>query len=89
MVRFEFPYMAWMRETGCSHGHDRMPVLQKPFREQVLLEKTEQTGRPLFIGGKSMDGRVSSLLINELAGSDGGRGCLCLGYPFDPPGEPL
>jgi len=43
-----------------------MPVLQKALRQQVQLEKTEQPGRPIFIGGKSMVGRVASLLVDEL-----------------------
>ena len=89
VVRFEFPYMARQRETGRRQGPDRMPVLQEAFRQQVRLEQTEQPGRPLFIGGKSMGGRVASLLIDELAATDGVRGCLCLGYPFHPPGKPL
>lgn len=89
VVRFEFPYMARMRETGRRQGPDRMPVLQEAFRQQVRLEKTEQPARPVFIGGKSMGGRVASLLVDELAASDGVTGCLCLGYPFHPPGKPL
>jgi predicted alpha/beta-hydrolase family hydrolase len=89
VVRFEFPYMARMRETGRRQGPDRMPVLQEAFRQQVRLETTEQPGRSVFIGGKSMGGRVASLLIDELAASDGVRGCLCLGYPFHPPGKPM
>jgi predicted alpha/beta-hydrolase family hydrolase len=55
----------------------------------VQQEKAEEPERPLFIGGKSMGGRVASLLIDELSVSDGVRGCLCLGYPFHPPGKPL
>ena len=89
VVRFEFPYMARMRETGRRQGPDRMPLLQEAFREQVRLERASWPERPLFIGGKSMGGRVASLLINELADSNGVRGCLCLGYPFHPPGKPL
>jgi uncharacterized protein len=89
VVRFEFPYMARMRETGRRHGPDRLPVLQEAFRQEVRLEKAEGPERPLFIGGKSMGGRVASLLVDELAASDGVRGCLCLGYPFHPPGKPL
>jgi uncharacterized protein len=88
VVRFEFPYMARMRETGRRQGPDRMPVLQEAFRQKVRLEKTEQPGRPVFIGGKSMGGRVASLLVDEQAASGGVRGCLCLGYPFHPPGKP-
>jgi predicted alpha/beta-hydrolase family hydrolase len=89
VVRFEFPYMARMRETGRRQGPDRMPMLQETFRQQVQLEKSARPERPLFIGGKSMGGRVASLLIDALASSDGVRGCLCLGYPFHPPGKPL
>jgi uncharacterized protein len=89
VVRFEFPYMARMRETGRRQGPDRMPVLQEDFRQQVRLERGESPERPLFIGGKSMGGRVASLLVDELAANDGVRGCLCLGYPFHPPGKPL
>ena len=89
VVRFEFPYMARQRETGRRQGPDRMPVLQEAFLQQVQLETTEQPDRPVFIGGKSMGGRVASLLVDELAASDGVRGCLCLGYPFHPPGKPL
>lgn len=88
-VRFEFPSMARMRETGRRQGPDQMPVLQEALRQQVQLEKTEQPGRQIFIGGKSMGVRVASLLINELAASDGVRGCLCLGHPFYLPGKPL
>ena len=66
-----------------------MPVLQEAFRQQARLEQTEHPDRPLFIGGKSMGGRVASLLVDELTASDGVRGCLCLGYPFHPPGKPL
>jgi len=86
VVRFEFPSMVRMRETGRRQGSYRMPVLQEVLRQQVQLEKTEQPGRPIFIGGKSMGGRVASLLVDELAAGDGVRGCLCLGYPFHPPG---
>ncbi|MFQ6540074.1 MULTISPECIES: alpha/beta fold hydrolase [Aphanothece] len=89
VVRFEFPYMVRMRETGRRHGPDRMPVLLEAFRQQVQLEKTGGPKRPLVIGGKSMGGRVASLLLDDLSASDGVRGCLCLGYPFHPPGKPL
>jgi predicted alpha/beta-hydrolase family hydrolase len=78
-----------MRETGHRLGPDRMPVLQEAFRQQVQQEKAKRPERPLFIGGKSMGGRVASLVIDELSASDGVRGCLCLGYPFHPPGKPL
>ena len=39
----------------------------------------------LVIGGKSMGGRIASMMADEL----GVRGLVCLGYPFHAPGKPL
>lgn len=64
VVRFEFPYMARLRTTGRRSAPDRLPVLLEAFRQQVALEGD---GRPLFLGGKSMGGRIASLLLDELA----------------------
>ena len=91
VVRFECGYMARMRKTGRRQGPDRVPVLQEAFRQQVELEtETEAwSDRPLFVGGKSMGGRVTSLLVDGLAASSGVEGCLCLGNPLHPPGKPL
>ena len=85
VVRFEFPYMARMRQSGKRCAPDRLPKLQEAFREQVSLAGP---GAPLLIGGKSMGGRVASLLIDELADASAVIGCACLGYPFHPPGKP-
>ena len=84
VVRFEFPYMARLRLTGRKAAPDALPKLLESFRAEVALTADEG---PLFIGGKSLGGRVASLLADELAPS-GVRGCLCLGYPFHPPGKP-
>jgi predicted alpha/beta-hydrolase family hydrolase len=86
VVRFEFPYMARARETGRKGAPDALPKLQEIFRAEAALAAGTGAG-PLFIGGKSLGGRVASLLVDELAAS-GVRGCLCLGYPFHPPGKP-
>lgn len=84
-VRFEFAYMARRRSTGRQSAPDRMPALQDRFRA-VASEARGQGS--LFIGGKSMGGRIASLLADELAAELGVAGCLCLGYPFHPPGKP-
>jgi hypothetical protein len=39
-------------------------------------------GRRLWIGGKSMGGRIASMIADEA----GVRGLVCIGYPFRPPG---
>src|SRR5690606_41185655 len=42
---------------------------------------------PLIIGGKSMGGRVASMVADELLAEGRIAGLLCLGYPFHPPGK--
>jgi predicted alpha/beta-hydrolase family hydrolase len=88
VVRFEFPYMARQRSSGRRRAPDRLPLLQEAFRQQVRRERRDFPQRPLVLAGKSMGGRVASLLVDELAAGEDVRGCLCLGYPFHPPGRP-
>jgi predicted alpha/beta-hydrolase family hydrolase len=76
VVRFEFPYMAAKRKAP-----DREPVLLDAWRE-VVAELGG--GARVAIGGKSMGGRMASLVADELEV----RGLVCLGYPFHPPGNP-
>ncbi len=97
LVRFEFGYVARARSTSRRHGPDRLSVLLEPFEGQVRLEQQERPQAPLFIGGKSMGGRIASLLAAGPPAADpsvagapdhGLLGCLCFGYPFHPPGKP-
>jgi predicted alpha/beta-hydrolase family hydrolase len=81
VLRFEFPYMAARRETGARRGPDTERLLLATWRE-VVAEAGEPGG--LVIGGKSMGGRMASLVADEL----GVRALVCLGYPFHPPGRP-
>lgn len=81
VVRFEFPYMRERRETGRRRPPDREPVLRQAWR--VVVEELGG-GAGLVLGGKSMGGRMASLVADEL----GARGLVCLGYPFHPPGQP-
>ena len=81
VVRFEFPYMAARRSGGKRGAPDREPVLLDSWRQVVA----ELGGGPsVVIGGKSMGGRMASLIADELHV----RGLVCLGYPFHPPGQP-
>ena len=84
VLRFEFPYMARQRLTGRKAAPDGLAKLQDHFR--AVVAEAEGQG-PLIIGGKSLGGRVASLLVDELAPA-GVRSCLCFGYPFHPPGKP-
>ena len=85
VARFEFPYMTRRREDGRRRPPDRRPVLIECWR--ATIDGLHQTGIPrerLFIGGKSMGGRIASLIADEA----GVAGVVCLGYPFHPPGKP-
>ena len=57
--------MARQRILELRQGPDRMPVLQEALRQQVQLEKQLNPNLPLFIGCKSMGGRVASPLSQE------------------------
>jgi predicted alpha/beta-hydrolase family hydrolase len=81
VARFEFPYMHARREHGKRGAPDRAPVL----REAWLATIAELGGgQRLVIGGKSMGGRIASMVADEA----GACGLVCLGYPFHPPGKP-
>jgi len=84
-VRFEFPYMAERRVDGKRRPPNRAPILLDTWRA-VIDHLGADT---LVIGGKSMGGRIASMIARTL--EDEGhpvRGLVCLGYPFHPPGKP-
>lgn len=85
VVRFEFPYMQERRETGKKRPPDRQPKLLQCWLEVIGQVSNEYQG-PLFIGGKSMGGRMASLLVSELPARSV-SGVVCLGYPFHAPGK--
>jgi len=79
VARFEFPYMHARRESGTRRPPDRESVLLESWRS-VFTE----LGAAVAIGGKSMGGRMASMVADEL----GARALVCLGYPFHAPGRP-
>jgi len=83
VVRFEFPYMQARRGGRIGRGGppDRPAVLAATWRGVI----EDLGGGPgLVLGGKSLGGRVASLIADDV----GARGLVCLGYPFHPPGRP-
>jgi predicted alpha/beta-hydrolase family hydrolase len=80
VARFEFPYMAARRIEGKRGAPDREPVLLDAWRAVVTQLGG---GSKLVIGGKSMGGRIASMIADEV----GAAGLVCLGYPFHPPGD--
>ncbi len=79
VVRFEFPYMAQRRLDGVRRPPNKMEVLQEAWRA-VYKEVRAQTDQPIVLAGKSMGGRVASMLADELQIS----ALVCAGYPFYP-----
>ena len=85
VIRFEFPYMAKQRISGRRTPPNRVEILLQSFLDQVQSLTTHQ---PLVIGGKSMGGRIASLVADGLPRESRILGCICLGYPFHPLGKP-
>ncbi|TVR96392.1 MAG: alpha/beta hydrolase [Rhodospirillales bacterium] len=83
VVRFEFPYMAAMGRDGRRRPPDRAPVLVKAWKGVVADVAAAGPGA-VAIGGKSLGGRIASMVADDL----GVLACLCFGYPFHPPGRP-
>ncbi len=79
IARFEFPYMADRRVDGRKRPPNPMPRLMDAFREAAA-----SIDGPVVLAGKSMGGRVASMLGDEI----GARAIVCFGYPFHPPRKP-
>lgn len=81
VARFEFGYMADRRNGGKKRPPPKMGILEAEYRDAMAELACDG---PMVIGGKSMGGRVASLVADDL----GVAGLLCLGYPFHPRGKP-
>jgi uncharacterized protein len=79
--RFNFAYMQRSETEGKRRPPERLPKLSADFIDAIA---SVTDSLPLFIGGKSMGGRVASMLEEKQKV----EGCLCYGYPFHPPGKP-
>lgn len=84
VARFEFGYMAARRE-----GNRRPPPkAEKVMPEYVAAIDALKADGKLIIGGKSMGGRVASMIADEMQAAGKISGLVCLGYPFHPMGKP-
>jgi predicted alpha/beta-hydrolase family hydrolase len=87
VIRFNFPYMIKRAEDGKRRPPDRAPKLLAAYEEVI-----KQLDCPVVIGGKSMGGRMSSMLLAENADrAEAERlpvlGSACMGFPFHAPGK--
>lgn len=85
VARFEFAYMAARRMSGVRRPPPKAEMLMQEYRAAATALGAQG---PLIIGGKSMGGRVASMIADELHDDKAIIGLLCLGYPFHPPGKP-
>src|SRR5205809_2579592 len=81
-LRYQFPYM----ERG-SRRPDPPTLAQATVRAALVLARRLVTGVPLFAGGKSFGGRMTSQAQAE-APLPGVRGLAFLGFPLHAPGKP-
>jgi uncharacterized protein len=83
VVTFNFLYAEAKRRSP-----DRNDVLETTWRAaiQAVCERHEAPRGRLFVGGKSMGGRIAT----QIAAADGAgiAGVVLLGYPLHPPGKP-
>lgn len=84
VARFEFAYMA-ARRGGVRKPPPKAERLHDEYRQTVA---DLNFSGPLIIGGKSMGGRVASMVADELYDEGTIAGLFCLGYPFHPPAKP-
>lgn len=80
VIRFEFPYMTERRTTGKKRPPNPARILEETW-DAVIGDLGPER---LVIGGKSMGGRIASMVADRT----GVQGLVCLGYPFHPPGRP-
>ena len=88
VFRFEFTYMTERKTKGLRRPPPRAEVL-KPEYLAAIAQLTAYENLPphLFIGGKSMGGRVASMIAGEAFASGDVAGLVCLGFPFHPPAK--
>jgi predicted alpha/beta-hydrolase family hydrolase len=86
---FEFAYMAARRNGGAKRPPPKAETLTAEYREAVRsLGKNRKIKLKPVIGGKSLGGRVASLVAGDLYADGQISGLVCLGYPFHPPHLP-
>ena len=93
VVRFEFPYMAERRVSGKKRPPNKISELEHDYLTVITQQMSKFDG-PVFIGGKSMGGRIASMIGAGGVASDCRdlaerlSGVVCFGYPFHPVGKP-
>jgi predicted alpha/beta-hydrolase family hydrolase len=85
VARFEFGYMAARRVSDARPPPPRAETLIPEYESAIA--DLGATGT-LVIGGKSMGGRIASMIADGLYLAERIDALLCVGYPFHPIGQP-
>ena len=81
VIRFEFPYMIERRVSGKKRPPNPQKILLESWKEAYA--KVLKNADSIYIGGKSMGGRMASLIADEIKP----KGLIGLGFPFHAPGK--
>ena len=87
-VLFNFPYMQTIKATGKRRPPEKADKLMSHFTaviETCSKDNSALHNLPVFIGGKSMGGRMATMVYEGISNV---KGAIALGYPFHPPGKP-
>lgn len=91
VLRFNFPFMDKRKLDGKRRPPDRMPALIACYQSVLSSISVDSNAHlPIYIGGKSMGGRVAAMLSCDkvLMFNEKINGVICLGYPFHPVKKP-
>ena len=85
VLSFHYPYMTRMRREGGRRPPDRADVLEAAHERALLELASLRPGRRALLAGKSMGGRIGSVIA--------AKGALCaglvlVGYPLHPAKQP-
>lgn len=82
-LRFNFPYADEGRRAP-----DRPPVLMETWRAALAAAQERAGGRPVVASGKSLGGRMASVVAADDGDQFAARGLVFFGYPLHAPGKP-
>lgn len=82
VLTFDFPYVAAGRKVP-----DRAPVLEAAFLD-AWARAAEDAAGPMYVAGKSMGGRIASMVAARQGFAPAPAGLIFFGYPLHPPGKP-
>ncbi|MDG1255099.1 MAG: alpha/beta fold hydrolase [Glaciecola sp.] len=92
---FDFAYMAQAKAEGKRRPPPRLPKLEVEYLNAIAYVQAQIGTDSLWIGGKSMGGRVACHALNTLTLAEPNSnspkpiiGATIIGYPFHPVGKP-